>query len=54
MFYLPAYSPEVNPDEMLNQDVETNAAVVNPLPPKVVWHEIYAVTYAAGNGNRNW
>jgi len=28
--------------------------VVNPPPPKVVWHEIYAVIYAAGNGNRNW
>lgn len=25
LFYLPAYSPELNPDEMLNQDVKTNA-----------------------------
>ena len=25
MFFLPAYSPELNPDEMLNQDVKTNA-----------------------------
>ena len=25
MFFLPSYSPELNPDEMLNQDVKTNA-----------------------------
>jgi len=25
IFYLPAYSPELNPDELLNQDVKTNA-----------------------------
>lgn len=25
MFYLPAYSPELNPDEYLNQDVKSNA-----------------------------
>jgi transposase len=25
MFFLPPYSPELNPDEMLNQDVKTNA-----------------------------
>ena len=25
LFYLPPYSPELNPDEMLNQDVKTNA-----------------------------
>ncbi len=25
MFFLPGYSPELNPDEMLNQDVKTNA-----------------------------
>ena len=25
LFYLPGYSPELNPDEMLNQDVKTNA-----------------------------
>ena len=25
IFYLPAYSPELNPDEMLNNDVKTNA-----------------------------
>jgi len=25
LFYLPGYSPELNPDEFLNQDVETNA-----------------------------
>jgi len=25
MFFLPAYSPDLNPDEMLNQDVKTNA-----------------------------
>jgi transposase len=25
MFFLPAYSPELNPDEMLNQDVKSNA-----------------------------
>ena len=25
MFLLPAYSPELNPDELLNQDVKTNA-----------------------------
>lgn len=25
MFFLPAFSPELNPDEMLNQDVKTNA-----------------------------
>ena len=24
-FYLPGYSPELNPDEMLNQDVKSNA-----------------------------
>ncbi len=25
LFFLPAYSPELNPDEMLNQDVKANA-----------------------------
>jgi transposase len=25
IFFLPAYSPELNPDELLNQDVKTNA-----------------------------
>jgi transposase len=25
MFFLPAYSPELNPDELLNQDVKSNA-----------------------------
>lgn len=25
IFYLPSYSPEMNPDELLNQDVKTNA-----------------------------
>ena len=25
MFRLPAYSPELNPDELLNQDVKSNA-----------------------------
>ena len=25
LFFLPAYSPELNPDEMVNQDVKTNA-----------------------------
>ena len=25
MFYLPGYSPELNPDELLNQDVKSNA-----------------------------
>ena len=30
MFHLPAYSPELNPDEMLNQDVKTNAARRKP------------------------
>jgi hypothetical protein len=25
MFFLPSYSPELNPDEFLNQDVESNA-----------------------------
>ena len=26
LFYLPSYSPELNPDEYLNQDVKSNAA----------------------------
>jgi hypothetical protein len=25
IFFLPSYSPELNPDELLNQDVKTNA-----------------------------
>ncbi|HYA13162.1 MAG TPA: transposase, partial [Syntrophales bacterium] len=25
LFYLPGYSPELNPDEVLNQDVKSNA-----------------------------
>jgi len=25
LFYLPGYAPELNPDELLNQDVKTNA-----------------------------
>ena len=24
LFYLPPYSPELNPDELLNQDIKTN------------------------------
>jgi transposase len=30
LFHLPAYSPELNPDEMLNQDVKTNAVRRKP------------------------
>ena len=30
LFYLPAYSPELNPDEMLNQDAKTNAVRRKP------------------------
>jgi transposase len=30
MFHLPAYSPELNPDEMLNQDVKMNAVRRKP------------------------
>ena len=25
MFFLPSYSPELNPDEILNQDIKSNA-----------------------------
>lgn len=25
LFFLPGYSPDLNPDELLNQDVKTNA-----------------------------
>lgn len=25
LFFLPSYSPELNPDELLNHDVKTNA-----------------------------
>jgi len=25
IFFLPSYSPELNPDELLNQDVKSNA-----------------------------
>jgi transposase len=25
IFYLPGYSPELNPDELVNQDVKSNA-----------------------------
>ena len=31
VFFLPGYSPELNPDELLNQDVKTNA--VGRMPP---------------------
>lgn len=31
LFYLPPYSPELNPDEMLNQDVKTNAVRRKPV-----------------------
>src|SRR4030042_6939150 len=30
MFFLPAYSPELNPDELLNQDVKTNGVGRRP------------------------
>ena len=30
LFHLPGYSPELNPDEMLNQDVKTNAVRRKP------------------------
>jgi transposase len=30
LFHLPSYSPELNPDEMLNQDVKTNAVRRKP------------------------
>ena len=29
LFFLPSYSPELNPDELLNQDVKTNAVGKN-------------------------
>jgi transposase len=32
IFYLPSYSPELNPDELLNQDVKTNA--LGRVPPR--------------------
>jgi transposase len=35
IFYLPSYSPELNPDEMLNQDVKTNVSRHNrPTDPQ--------------------
>jgi transposase len=35
IFWLPPYSPELNPDELLNQDVKTNALgrIQKYLPP---------------------
>jgi len=30
VFFLPGYSPELNPDELLNQDVKTNAVGRKP------------------------
>jgi hypothetical protein len=35
IFYLPSYSPELNPDELLNQDVKTNALGRVPAPVNV-------------------
>lgn len=31
LFFLPSYSPELNPDELVNQDVKTNAVGRKPL-----------------------
>jgi transposase len=36
LFFLPSYSPELNPDELLNQDVKSNA--VGRRPPDDVQH----------------
>jgi transposase len=35
LFQLPAYSPELNPDEMLNQDVKTNAVRRKPAATQI-------------------
>jgi len=36
MFFLPTYSPDLNPDELLNQDVKTNA--LGRRRPVDLWH----------------
>ena len=38
LIFLPAYSPELNPDEMLNQDVKSNA--VRKKRPPTLQHMI--------------
>lgn len=43
LFYLPSYSPELNPDELVNQDVKTNA--VGRKPP-------HTLTQMVGNVRR--
>jgi transposase len=50
LFFLPAYSPELNPDELLNQDVKTNA--VGRCRPPTLAHMIGAVrTYLRSTQN---
>lgn len=41
MFFLPSYSPELNPDELLNQDVKTNA--LGRRRPEDQWEMMYDV-----------
>jgi len=53
LFFLPAYSPELNPDEYLNNDVKTNAVGrQNGRRPVLSWLGTYARTSAASKGNQ--
>ena len=54
LFHLPAYSPELNPDEMLNQDVKTNAVRRKPTNSQEEWSQIFVPIYIAGNANQIW
>ncbi len=50
VFYLPSYSPDLNPDEKLNQDVKSNAAVaVDPIPKKR-WFGMFDLICIVANG----
>jgi len=51
MFFLPSYSPELNPDELLNQDVKTNA--LGRRRPADRWEMMYDVrSYLWGTQRR--
>lgn len=50
-FYLPGYSPEINPDELLNQDVKSNTIRKNRFSQQTSWSKIFGAIYVNAKCN---
>ena len=54
LFFLPGYSPELNPDEKLNQDVKSNSVGRRRAITKGSWCKMFGLTFIVGNVDPIW